>query len=562
MKLKIGSLIALSLILSLCSSFAQKSYLQLYSTPQIKFKKSFINESALSTYLSQKIKDYKQKGYAEASIDSLLASNDTSFAYMHLGDKYYWDQLKFDSIPYELISSLYGKIKRIEGAPFNARESRKLGDDIVRFYENTGYPFARVNFDSVLINENKVQEKITLIKGPLIKIDSISIKGTAKINPYVVYRLIAIKPESIYSEKKLQSISSNLSNVPYLESSKAQEFYFTENKNILFLYLNEHKSNRFSGILGFQNDPATSKLILTGDLTLGLKNVFKQGEWINFNWNRFQNASQKLFINLGFPYIFKSPVGIETSLSLFKQDTTYIDVSLEGALLFSLSNTSRFEFSVSSRQSNSLSAVPVNSNTFANVSLINYSLGIRHLGYDYIPNPRKGLAAYSKLTVSNKKITNQLEGDTINTDPVQYQAILNLNYFIPTFKKQSLGLFLKLGAIFNEHIFQNEMFRLGGLSTIRGFNEESIFASSYGIGTVEYRYLYEKNANIRLFSDIGLIKNQNYSPDFGLYIGFGIGASLETKAGIFNIDYAMGKQENQILQLSDAKVHIGYLNNF
>ena len=114
-----------------------------------------------------------------------------------------------------------------------------------------------------------------------------------------------------------------------------------------------------------------------------------------------------------------------------------------------------------------------------------------------------------------------MEGDTIITDPVQYQAILNLNYFIPTFKKQSLGLFLKLGAIFNAHIFQNEMFRLGGLTTIRGFNEESIFASSYGIGTVEYRYLYEKNANIRLFSDIGLIKNQNYSmlyiPDLYVY---------------------------------------------
>ena len=106
------------------------------------------------------------------------------------------------------------------------------------------------------------------------------------------------------------------------------------------------------------------------------------------------------------------------------------------------------------------------------------------------------------------------------------------------------------------------MFRLGGLTTIRGFNEESIYASQYGIGTVEYRYLYEKNANIRIFSDLGLIKNQSYSSDFNFYVGFGIGASLETKAGIFNIDYAMGKQENQILQLSDAKVHIGYVNNF
>jgi outer membrane protein assembly factor BamA len=106
------------------------------------------------------------------------------------------------------------------------------------------------------------------------------------------------------------------------------------------------------------------------------------------------------------------------------------------------------------------------------------------------------------------------------------------------------------------------MFRLGGLTTIRGFNDESLYASQYGIGSVEYRYLYEKNANLRLFTDIGLIKNQGISPDLNLFIGFGIGASIETKAGIFNIDYAMGKQENQVLLISDAKVHIGYVNNF
>jgi outer membrane translocation and assembly module TamA len=116
--------------------------------------------------------------------------------------------------------------------------------------------------------------------------------------------------------------------------------------------------------------------------------------------------------------------------------------------------------------------------------------------------------------------------------------------------------------MFNQYIYQNEMFRLGGLTTIRGFNDESIYASQYAIGSVEYRYLYEKNANLRLFTDIGMIKNQGIEDAFQLYIGFGVGASVETKAGIFNIDYAMGKQEDLILQLSDAKVHIGYVNNF
>lgn len=562
MKLNFGLLIVLSLIFSATSSLAQKKTLQIISDPAIKFKKSFSNSDVLQSYLQEKVVSLKKKGHAQANVDSLIYTENRAIAYLHIGPVYTWSKLMLDSVPMEITSSMATKIKNIEGAPFYAVASKKIGDNIVSYYENIGYPFAKVVYDSIVFDNHEVEEKITLIKGPMIMIDSISLKGLTKINPYVVYQLIGIKPNSVYAEKKVQKIVPNLNNIPYLDVLRSPEFYFTENKNILFLYLKERKRNRFSGILGFQNNPNDDKLMLTGDLALGLNNVFKQGEWINFNWNRFQDASQKLFINVGFPYLFKSPIGIEGALNLFKQDSTYIDVLLEGTLLFSMTNQSRFEFSISTRQTNTLSDSPINNSDFANVSLVNYSLGIRHASFDNSFNPRKGFGAIARFTLSDKNVTQQLETDTIVSDPVQYQAILNLSYFIPTFKKQSIGLFFKGGAIFNEYIYQNEMFRLGGLTTIRGFNEESIFASQYGIGTIEYRYLYEKNTNLRLFTDIGFIKNQGIDDVFQGYIGFGIGASIETKAGFFNIDYAMGKQENQVLQLSDAKVHIGYVNNF
>lgn len=562
MKLKISLLIALIFILLGPSLYGQKINLNVLSNPSIKFKKSFSSLESANNYLSKKIIDMKVKGFAESSIDSTFFQNDTLHAFLHIGPEYTWSTLKLDSIPFEITSSFATRIKNIEGSSFNAAQSREIGENIVSYYENIGYPFAKVVYDSILIEDNKIDEKITLLKGPLIKIDSISLKGLTKINPHVVYQLIGIKPNTLYSEKKIQAIVPNLNNVAYLDVLRSPEFYFTENKNILFLYLKERKRNRFSGILGFQNNPNDDKLMLTGDLSLGLNNVLKQGEWINFNWNRFQDASQKLFINIGFPYLLKSPIGIEGSLNLFKQDTSFIDVLFEGSLLFSMSNTSRFEFSISSRQSNSLSSIPINSSAIADISLINYALGIRHRKFDNYYNPRKGFGGIAKFTLSNKTLTNQSDGDTVTTDPIQYQVIVNLKYFVPTFTKQTIGLFIKGGAIFNENVFQNEMFRLGGLSTIRGFNEESIYASQYAIGTVEYRYLYEKNTNLRVFSDIGTVKNQGIDNDYHFLIGFGIGASIETKAGIFNIDYAMGKQDNQQLQFSDAKVHIGYVSNF
>jgi len=53
--------------------------------------------------------------------------------------------------------------------------------------------------------------------------------------------------------------------------------------------------------------------------------------------------------------------------------------------------------------------------------------------------------------------------------------------------------------------------------------------------------------------------NKNiYSRPFGL----GVGLSFETKAGIFNISYAIGKQFDNPLEFRNARVHFGITNLF
>ena len=57
----------------------------------------------------------------------------------------------------------------------------------------------------------------------------------------------------------------------------------------------------------------------------------------------------------------------------------------------------------------------------------------------------------------------------------------------------------------------------------------------------------------------------NNVPGYGLnniYLGTGIGMAFETKAGIFNISYAVGKRDDTNLNLRDAKIHLGYVSFF
>ena len=126
---------------------------------------------------------------------------------------------------------------------------------------------------------------------------------------------------------------------------------------------------------------------------------------------------------------------------------------------------------------------------------------------------------------------------------------------------------IKIGAqsgfISGEGLFQNELFRIGGLKTLRGFDEESIRASAYTIGTVEYRYLFEQNSYLFFFGDAAYY--ERHGVDGFVHdtpYGFGTGISFETKAGIFSLSYALRKQFGNPIYLRAGKIHFGIVNYF
>ena len=122
---------------------------------------------------------------------------------------------------------------------------------------------------------------------------------------------------------------------------------------------------------------------------------------------------------------------------------------------------------------------------------------------------------------------------------------------------------VKGATFFNENIFVNELFRIGGIKTIRGFDEESIFASSYLIGSLEYRFILEQNSNIYLFYDYGVLeKNERENYESDTPYSFGAGISFETKPGIFSLSYALGSQFGAPIIFRTAKVHFGFTSFF
>lgn len=153
--------------------------------------------------------------------------------------------------------------------------------------------------------------------------------------------------------------------------------------------------------------------------------------------------------------------------------------------------------------------------------------------------------------------------DTLQLNSYEFRLKLVGAHFFQMSRASTLKLGLNTALFQSPNIFRNELYQIGGYKVLRGFDEESILASVYAVGTIEYRYLIAQNSFLFAFTDIGWAKNTvpGYQIDNG-YLGFGLGLAFETKAGIFNISYALGKQNDQELNFRQAKIHIGYLNFF
>lgn len=537
----------------------------------ISFNKN-IDQGSLKSTLTDCINQIHQQGYLLASLDSIVADSSNYTAYFKLGKTFKWSTLSNKNIDEEILSKIGFRDKLYNNKPFNQKQLSNLYKKVIIHYENHGYPFASIKLDSIIISENELKAQLYIEKNKLYKIDSVLIKGNATISPQYIKNYIGIKDGDLYSEQAIRKVSNKLKELPFVTEEQKWKVIFNEEESKLLLYLKKKQASRFDGVLGVLPDDETGKLRLTGDVKLNLINSFRGGERISFNWRAIQENTQDLKFDLLYPFLFNSPFGFDYNFKLYKRDSTFIDVGNKIGVRYLLKGNNYFSVFFHNKSSNLLSKNNLNTLTvlpsYADVSTQLYGIGIFNENLDYNLNPRKGYRVDFNGSLGNKRIKKNPEIDeslyqNLKLKTNIYNTELNTDFYLSISKRSVVKLASKNGYTFNENLFENELLRIGGLHTLRGFDEESIFASLYTIQTLEYRFILEQNSYLFAFFDGAYYESDTYD-DFvsDRPFGFGAGMSFETKAGIFSISYAIGKQFDNPILLRSAKIHFGFVNFF
>lgn len=567
-------LIVSALIVLSVKGSAQNYSLKLINTDSVKifkylkYKNSFKSEKEITKELNKILFELRKEGHLIANIDSIKKDSLTNIAYLSIGAKYKWAKLKRGNAEMDVVSKLGYSEKIYTGKSFNYLQTAKFIEKTLNYYENNGYPFASLQLDSLTIQENTISAVINLSKNKLIKLDSILVEGDAKINNTFLYRYLSIKPNMPYNEEAFRAISKKLRQLPFLSEAKPQVIRLTEKQNKLYLFLNKKNASQFDGIIGILPDN-TGKTVFTGDVKIKLINtIFRGGETFDLNWRRLQTQTQDFKARVIYPYLLGSPIGTDYAIKIYKKDTSFIDVNNNIGLQYYFNGLNNLKVFYKQRNANLLSANGLAFTTvlpdYADITTQSYGVGFVFEKSDYRFNPHQGIFINITAQTGNKTIKkNPKINDAVYTNlqlkSTQYQSEGEVHGFIRIKGNSVLHLAAQYGSVFGDApVFKNELFRIGGLRTLRGFDEESIFASTYVIPTIEYRFLFSQNSNILLFAEGAWYENNsngNYNSDMPYSVGAGI--NFDTKAGIFSLNYALGSQQGNPIDIRAGKIHFG-----
>ncbi len=522
------------------------------------FKKNvFQFKDSLQIYrqLAEIKEDLVSKGYWSASIDSIVKSGTVYYAYLFIGKQYNL-KLSTDSILPDALKAAKIKNKTFSDNKTSIADYLQKRNALLEYFENTGYPFAEITIDKPSIQNNYLSGNLIINPKQKFYFDTIYIKSKFKIAQKLVYRQIGIKPGDVFSGESLAQIDQNIQKMTFAGLWKPSELEFFTDKVDLYVYLKKQKSNFFSGMLGFASDiDKPNRLLLTGNIRLDLNNSFGGGENIHLQWESYADSSLYLLTGLRFPYLFFVPLGLSAGFELDKTSLDYLNINYFFSMSYDFSPENGISIYYRHKQSFLINNEQ-NSN-FADAD--NYILGmnIRMDNTNRLFVPRKGY----KISISSGYGSRNTELNS-KESIVEAEFILVYHWFVNKYfnillKNNSKGIFN------NEGFYENELFKLGGINTIRGFDEKSLISSAYTIFTIEPRFFIGNYSYLSVFTDYVYFNTEGIevkSNNSG--IGIGTGISINTKAGMLRLNFAVGNLNGNIFQLSNTKVHIGYVARF
>lgn len=490
-------------------------------------------------------KKIKKSGFLTSVLDTILLEDSYFTAVFNLGKK---TEEVVLIIPKDI--KLGGFIKKTDSIKIRTNKLEEFTNSLLTDFDKKGNSFSEITYTNPRYINNVLYLDFNSTKSKKRLINKVIVKGYEDFPESYIKNYFQIYKNTIFSKQKITDISKLTKDLNFISERKKPEVLFKTDSTHLYLFLEKIEANSFEGMINFASKDNGQGLLINGKLDLKLSNVFNTGENLELFWNRVAEEKSQFKINARLPYIVRSPFSAFIGFDLYRQDSTFLNTKFDVKSEYQLNTSSKIAISYASEQSNYLLDI-IDENI---ESFTNSFIGIT---YD--------LKVTSKNSLFNNILKFNISAITGNRKlPINKvkQLKFNLNSIIniKTSKRSYVYLRNDTGYLNSSNYLTNELFRIGGINSIRSINEQSVFTNKYSFLNIEYRYITSSSSYLYSISDIAYYNTIKNSTE--RLLGLGLGYNFKINSSKISLGYINGINQNNSSNINNSRLIVQWTTFF
>ncbi len=516
----------------------------------------------------------QRKGYYYARLDSATVDSSSESTTVHVyarrGPRVEVGTLRIEGAETVPSSELRRLMETQEGRPLDPRRLEADVQAILDRYEKEGRLLTEVRVTEARIDSTappRLQVTLRVDEGPALWLKRIEVPDDARTAPSLVARLAGLATGAPLADYDPEAIRESLGSSPFFESVERPELRVeSDGGAILRIPVEEAPPGSFDLVLGYlpaSNTRDQGQLVGNGHLLL--EHVFGGGRRFDLTLDRRPGQTSIFDLSISDPYLFRLPFRVTGRFQGEQRDSTYgersygLDVGYRFGEAFELTGSLSREVvapgQAGARLRDGRQRIPRSRTLF-------YGLGLRYETLNRRVNPRRGLRLNVQLEQGRKRQVFQritAEGDTTREqESIQQERLRGtIRAFVPLFDRQVLVVGGDGSVLRSRTYDRSDLFRFGGATSLRGYDEDRFLGNVTVRGVAEYRYQIGRRSYAYAFGDLGYVARpalgsasatQDWQP------GYGVGVQIQTAIGLITTTYALNPEVTTPL---DGRVHFG-----
>lgn len=466
---------------------------------------------------------------------------------------------------------------QLRGAFFSDRLIQDVLGGIVASLNRRGYALASASFSipSFITDSSRLELLLSVVTGDLIILDEIRIAGAEETSRNLILRAMNVPERALFTDELAKKVRERLLRLQTFSRVAVPEIYVTHSGTYgMVVEVEEGGTNTFDGVVGYQPATETDEDgYFTGLVRIVLRNLFGAGETIAGRWEQRTRTTSELELGYGQPFVFGFPVDVEAKFRQIQEEetvalTSYVQRFIALNLFYAVSDNWSLQVGGSLESTipgpDTLQG-PCSPRQLLNSSTLGLTLGVRFDTRSDPVNPAGGVFYRTSYTFGSKDISdpdNCLEGEVPLSDNRRVLRADVESYVHLTGPLVLAGI-ANFSEVSGDNLEENELWRFGGVNSVRGYRDGLIRASRIAWGRAETRVLLSPVSHASVFFDGGYYlreaepRRSIEETEDGIY-GYGIGLQVDTPVGIARFSFALGKGDT----FEEGKVSVGLVGEF